>query len=82
MLKAAAGPFAACAASAALVLVMFIDAPAATADPEILEPYCTSGQVPTTDACRPVPDEVYTNDAPGADPDVPVGLDPETVPDV
>lgn len=56
--------------------------PAAAADPEILEPYCTSGQVPTTDACKPAPDEVYVNNAPGADPDVPLGLDPETVPDV
>lgn len=71
------------AASAILVgVTVFVGSPAAGADPEILEPYCTSGQVPTTDACKPAPGEVYVNNAPGADPDVPLGLDPETVPDV
>ena len=55
-------------------------APAAVADPEILEPYCTAGQVPTTGECKPAPDEAYVNDAPGANPDVAVGLDPGTVP--
>jgi len=65
-----------------LAVAVFAGAPLAGADPEILEPYCTSGQEPETDACKTAPGEVYVNDAPGADPDVPVGLDPETVPDV
>lgn len=55
-------------------------APAAIADPEILEPYCSAGQEPTAGECLPAPDEAYVNDSPGADPDVAVGLDPETVP--
>ncbi len=57
-----------------------MSAPDAAADPEIHEPYCTEGQVPTTGECLPGPGEAYVNDAPGADPDVAVGLDPESVP--
>lgn len=54
--------------------------PAAAADPDILLPYCSEGQVPTTGECKPAPDRAYVNDAPGANPDVAVGLDPESVP--
>lgn len=52
----------------------------AAADPDILVPYCTAGQVPTTGECKPAPGEAYIDDAPGANPDVSVGLDPESVP--
>ena len=56
--------------------------PTAAADPQDLEPYCTSGQVPTTGECQPQPGEVYTDNAPGADPQLPLGLDPGSVPAV
>lgn len=57
-------------------------APTAAADPQDLEPYCTAGQVPATGQCKPLPGDVYTDDAPGADPQLPLGLDPGSVPAV
>ena len=69
-----------CISAALLTAAALAGAPAAGADPDILEPYCTAGQEPTAGECKPAPDEAYVNDAPGADPDVAVGLDPETVP--
>lgn len=62
--------------------VALLAAPAASADPEDLEPYCTAGQEPTTGECQQQQGEVYVDDAPGADPLVPVGVDPESVPAV
>ena len=56
--------------------------PTAAADPQDLEPYCTAGQVPTTGQCKPLPGDVYTDNAPGADPQLPMGLDPGSVPAV
>ena len=67
-------------AVALLTAAWFVQAPNAAADPEDLEPYCSAGQIPTTGECLPVPGRAYTNDAPGADPDVALGLDPESVP--
>ena len=57
-------------------------APHAAADPEDLEPYCTSGQVPEPGACKPQSGDVYVDDAPGANPQIPIGLNPESVPAV
>lgn len=57
-------------------------APISAADPQDLEPYCSSGQVPTAGQCKPLPGQTQVNEAPGANPDVPVGLDPESVPAV
>ena len=54
--------------------------PQAAADLQDLEPYCDSGQTPTTGECLPRPDSVDIQDAPGADPTVPLGVDPETAP--
>ncbi len=62
--------------------VALLTAPAAGADPQDLEPYCTGGQEPTTGECQAPPGDVYIDDAPGANPRVPVGLDPESVPAV
>jgi hypothetical protein len=67
---------------AGLLAVAFLTAPIAGADPQDLEPYCTGGQEPTTGECQAPPGDVYIDDAPGPDPHVPVGLDPETVPAV
>ena len=56
--------------------------PTAAADPQDLVPYCTGGQVPTTGECKQAPGGVYTDNAPGADPQLPMGLDPGSVPAV
>lgn len=63
-----------------LVLATLLGAPNAAADPENLEPYCTSGQIPVFGECKAAPNEAHINDAPGANPGVAVGLDPESVP--
>lgn len=66
----------------AVLTAALLAAPTAVADPEDLEPYCTGGQEPTTGECQQGQGEVYTDDAPGADPLVPLGVDPESVPAV
>ena len=63
-----------------LMFAALLGAPNAAADPEDLEPYCTNGQVPETGECLPAPEGVYLDDAPGANPEMPVGVDPESVP--
>jgi hypothetical protein len=53
-----------------------IAAPHAAADPQDLVPYCSGDQTPMDDNCRPMSHQVFTHDAPGADPDVPLGVTP------
>ncbi len=65
--------FAACLLAAAAVLV---GAPHAAADPEDHVPYCSGDQTPMDANCRPTPHQVFTGDAPGANPDVPLGTNP------
>ena len=65
--------FAACLLAAAAVL---IGAPHAAADPDQLVPYCSGDQTPMDANCRPMPNQVFTDDAPGANPDVPLGINP------
>jgi hypothetical protein len=48
-----------------LMFAALLSAPHAAADPEDLEPYCTSGQVPESGECLPQPDDVYIDDGPG-----------------
>ncbi|MEI7717824.1 MAG: hypothetical protein WCI78_17355 [Mycobacterium sp.] len=68
---------------AGLLLVAALTAsPTAVADPEDLEPYCTGGQMPDTGECLLQPQSVYIDDATGANPQVPTGLDPGSVPAV
>lgn len=54
----------------------------AGADPDILTPNCSSGQVPQAGECKPERGDVAVDDAPGPNPDVPLGLNPENVPAV
>ena len=68
--------------AAGVLAVALLVAPSAGADPQDLEPYCTAGQVPATGECKPQPGDVYTDDAPGADPNLTLGLDPGSVPAV
>lgn len=63
-----------------LTVTALLSAPNAAADPEDWEPYCTGGQVPETGECLLQPQSVYIDDAPGANPDMPLGVDPESVP--
>ena len=63
-----------------LVLAALLGAPHAGADPDITDPYCTGGQIPVFGECKAIPDEAYINDAPGSDPEVAIGMDPESVP--
>jgi hypothetical protein len=65
--------FMACLLTAAVVLV---GAPQAAADPDQLVPYCSGDQTPMDASCRPMPHQVFTEDAPGANPDVPLGTNP------
>jgi hypothetical protein len=64
--------FAACLVAAAVLA----GAPPAAADPDQLVPYCSGDQTPMDSNCRPMPHQVFTEDAPGANPDVPLGTNP------
>lgn len=61
------------------LLAALLVAPPAGADPEDLLPNCSSGQVPQAGACK-APSGAGHADAPGANPGVPLGLNPESVP--
>jgi hypothetical protein len=67
---------AACLMAAATVLA----APHAAADPQDLIPYCSGDQTPMDDNCRPMAHQIFTHDAPGANPDVPLGTNPGVEP--
>ena len=58
-----------------------IAAPHATADPQDLVPYCSGDQTPMDDNCLQMPHQIFTHeDAPGANPELPSGLDPGSEP--
>jgi len=65
--------FAACLVAAAAVIAA---APTAMADPEDRVPYCSGDQTPMDDNCRAMPHQAFTEDAPGANPGVPIGTNP------
>ena len=54
-----------------------VGAPTAAADPEDLVPYCSGDQTPMDNNCREMAHQVFTHDAPGANPDVGVGTNPD-----
>jgi hypothetical protein len=60
-------------AAGLMVAAALIGAPHAAADPDQLVPYCSGDQTPMDATCRPKPHQVFTADAPGANPDVPLG---------
>lgn len=64
-------------AAAVLSAGALLTAPTAAANPDITDPYCTGGQEPLFGICKPLPDQPDLNDAPGLDPAVDLGLDPE-----
>ena len=52
----------------------------ASADPEDLVPWCTADQTPTDSNCRPSEDQGYSENAPGANPELPTGVNPGVAP--
>ena len=69
--------------AAALALPALIGVPVAGADPEDHVPYCSAGQDPVDSNCRPAPNqETGGGDAPGANPDLPTGVNPGVQPAV
>jgi hypothetical protein len=64
-------------AAALMVLPALIGIPQAAAEPDDHVPYCSAGQNPTDSNCRTAPYQETTGDsAPGANPDLPLGLNP------
>ncbi|WP_240163931.1 hypothetical protein [Mycolicibacterium sphagni] len=67
--------------AALLALPALIGVPQAAADPEDRVPYCSAGQDPMNSNCRPAPyQETSEDSAPGANPDLPLGLNPGVQP--
>ncbi|WP_299560334.1 hypothetical protein [uncultured Mycolicibacterium sp.] len=54
--------------------------PVAAADPRDWVPYCSGNQTPADDNCRPAPQQEPPGDAPGANPETPVGVNPGSEP--
>ena len=69
-------------AAGLFVVAALIGAPQAGADPEDLVPYCSGDQTPMDSNCRPSPYQVFHDDAPGANPELPLGLTPGEPPAV
>ncbi len=66
-------------AASLLVATALLSAPAASANPDITDPYCTGGQTPLFGQCKMQPDDPNLS-AGGLDPEVAMGLDPELFP--
>jgi hypothetical protein len=67
--------------AALLALPALLGVPQAAAEPEDHIPYCSAGQNPMDSNCRPAPyQETSEGSAPGANPDLPVGLNPGVQP--
>ena len=64
-----------------MAAAVFCAAPA-DADPEIHVPYCSGDQTPMNSNCQYAPMQGYEESAPGANPDVPLGLNPGSEPAV
>jgi hypothetical protein len=63
-------------AAATCVVTLIIGAPTAVADPADLVPWCSGDQTPMDNNCRVSPTQEFTDAAPGADPGVPLGVNP------
>jgi hypothetical protein len=64
------------AAPLVITAVAIAGAAPVAADPEDLLPWCSGNQTPVNNDCRPAPSQIFTEDGPGADPQVPLGTDP------
>lgn len=63
-----------------LTLCAVLTAAPANADPEDLVPWCSADQTPTNSNCRPTEGQVFEDDGPGANPELPTGVDPGVAP--
>jgi hypothetical protein len=52
-------------------------APNAAADPRDWLPYCSGDQTPIDSNCRESAHQVFLQDSPGANPEIPTGLTPD-----
>lgn len=68
--------------AAVLALPALIGVPQAGADPEDHVPYCSAGQDPMNSNCRPAPNQETSRGGPGANPDLPTGVNPGVQPAV
>ena len=66
-------------AAGLLVAAAALTAPGASANPDITDPYCTGGQTPLFGQCKMQPDDPDRLTT-GLDPEVALGVDPETFP--
>ena len=67
--------------AALVALPALIGVPHAAAEPEDHVPYCSAGQSPMNSNCRPAPNqETSDGGSPGANPDLPTGLNPGVTP--
>lgn len=64
------------AGSGLTVACVIVCAPSAGADPRDWVPWCTGNETPADSNCRANPYDQQTSNAPGANPDVPLGLTP------
>jgi hypothetical protein len=70
-------------AAGLLTVAAVLSAPQASADPQDLVPYCSGDQTPTNSNCQYQTDgQGYMDSAPGANPDLPLGLNPGNQPAV
>ncbi len=67
--------------AALLALPALIGIPQAGAEPEDHVPYCSAGQTPMDNNCRPAPYQGTSDgSAPGANPSLPLGVNPGVQP--
>jgi hypothetical protein len=66
--------------TALLLLPALIGVPHAAADPNDHVPYCSAGQDPVNNNCRPAPYQKSTDSGPGANPGLPTGVNPGVQP--
>lgn len=58
----------------------FLAAASANADPEDLLPWCAAGETPANNNCRAAEYQEPSDTAPGADPEIPLGVNPGVAP--
>ncbi|WP_445170485.1 hypothetical protein ACTXG7_05170 [Mycolicibacterium sp. Dal123E01] len=66
--------------AALLALPALLGIPQAGAEPEDHVPYCSAGQDPMNSNCRMAPNQETGGSGPGANPDLPLGLNPGVQP--
>lgn len=59
---------------------LLFGSPQTGADPRDWVPYCWGDQTPIDDNCNQMAHQVFTHDAPGANPQLPTGLAPDEAP--